>query len=255
MRILYINPVGENPKLQEEFVEYLNAHKGPDTEITVESLGQAPHSLESYYYLSLIAPDLLRRIKQAENEGYDAVVTGCFCDPAMDACKEICEHMVVVGVMESAVHIAAQLAPRFSILSASLKSVQDFRDNLGKYGLSGRLASFRTLDIPVVDLMSDPSITARRMGQEVSLAISQDKAEAVILGCTLQLGHYKELQREHGVPVIDAALAGLYAAEHLVSVRDRSGWYTSKISSYAPTPKGELASMGLDKYYNIEGLF
>jgi len=255
-RILYIDPVGEKPAVQASLRAYLSAAAAPDSaEIEVTSLGQAPPSLETYYYLALIAPELLRRIKLAEREGYDAAIIGCFCDPALDAAKEICERMVVVGVMEAALQIASLLAPRFTILAAQHKSVQDFRDNLGKYGLTGRLASFRSLDIPANDLLNDPALVAQRMREEITWAIEEDQAEAIILGCTLQLGHYQQLQREFGLPVIDAALAGLKVAEHLIAVREACGWYTSKISSYAPVPQGELAAWGLAQHYGVADLF
>jgi allantoin racemase len=255
-RILFIDPVGEKPEVQNEISEYLNRYKLEGyAKIDVGHLGKAPHVLEYYLYLSLIGPALLKRVKQAELEGYDAAIIGCFCDPALDAAKEICDKMVVVGVMEAAVNIASFLAPRFSIIAALQKSVQDFRDNMHKYGLNGRLASFRCLDLSAGDLMADPNATEKLMRREIRKAIEEDGAEAILLGCTLQLGHFQELGREFGVPVIDAVLAGLRTAEHLISIRDSCGWYTSKRCSFKTPPKGELASWGLEDFYNLNGMF
>jgi allantoin racemase len=246
-RIIYIDPVGEKPLVQAAIKEHLNRYADEDyVEIEVTHLNMAPPVLEYYYCLSLIAPKLLRKIKQAELDGFDAAIIGCFCDPALDAAKEICENMVVVGVMEASVHIACFLAPRFSILAAQQKSVQVFRDNLIKYGLKDRLASFRSLGISAADLMEDSNKTAERMRREIRLAIDEDGAEAVILGCTLQLGHFQELQKEFGIPVIDATLAALKMAESLINVRDSLGWYTSKIRNYITPSKGELAFWGLE---------
>lgn len=244
-RILYIDPVGEKPLVQAAIKEHLNRYAAEDyAAIEVTHLDKAPPVLEYYYYLALIAPKLLHRIKQAELDGFDAAIIGCFCDPALDAAKEICENMVVVGVMEASVHIASFLASRFSILAAQQKSVQDFRDNLIKYGLKDKLASFRSLGISAAELMKDSNETAERMRKEIRLAIDEDGAEAVILGCTLQLGHFQELQKEFGIPVIDAPLAALKTAESLISLRDDFGWYTSKICSYLTPSKEELASWG-----------
>ena len=250
-RILYIDPVGEKPLVQAAIKEHLNRYVAEDyAEVQVTHLDRAPLVLEYYYCLSLIAPKLLHKIKQAELDGYDAAIIGCFCDPALDAAKEICEKMIVVGVMEAAVHVASFFAPRFSILAAQQKSVQDFRDNLNKYGLRDRLASFRSLGISAAELLENSQATAERMRQEIRLAIDEDGAEAVILGCTLQLGHFQKLQKEFWIPVIDASLAALKTAENLVNIRDSFGWYTSKVCSYLTPSKDELASWELeDEYY------
>jgi allantoin racemase len=249
-RILYIDTVGEKPEEQAGIKEYLNKHLSEDCEpIEVTSLGNAPLNMEYFTYLAFAGPEIVRIVRQAENKGYDASIIGCFCDPALDAAKEACDRMVVVGVMEAAVHLASYLAPKFSIIAARWKSVADFQVNLDKYGLSNRLASFRSLDVRVEDLQSDCNATHDRMSQEIKIAIEKDAAEAIILGCTLQMGHYTELQKEFGVPVIDVQLAGLLLAEQLIDARDKFGWYTSKICSYITPPKGVLTSMGLaDKY-------
>lgn len=254
-RILYIDTRGEDPREQGPISEYLNGCRGEGyAPIDVASLGPAPFSLEYYTYLALVGPDILRVAKQAEKDGYAAAIIGCFCDPALDAAKEMCEQMVVVGVGEAAMHLASYLAPKFSIISARRKSVADFEMNLGKYGLTNRLASFRSLDVCVEDLQADDGVTHTRMREEIRRAVEEDGAEAIILGCTLQMGHYDKLQKEFGVPVIDVQLAGLLLAEQLIEARDRYNWYTSKLCSYITPPKGELAGLGLSKKYGIEEL-
>ena len=124
-----------------------------------------------------------------------------------------------------------------------------FQVNLDKYGLSNRLASFRSLEVRVEDLQRISNVTHNRMREEIKIAIEEDGAEAIILGCTLQMGHYSELQTEFGVPVIDVQLAGLLLADQLIDARNKYGWFTSKICSYITPPKGVLTSQGLaDKY-------
>ena len=93
------------------------------------------------------------------------------------------------------------------------------------------------------------------MREEITIAINEDLAEAIVLGCTLQLGHFSELQKEFSVPVIDPILAGLKGAEQLIALRDNFGWYTSKICTYAGPPNHEIHDWGLVEKYNLEGLF
>jgi allantoin racemase len=65
------------------------------------------------------------------------------------------------------------------------------------------------------------------------------------LGCTLEIGFYRELEAEIGVPVIDPSIAALKAAEHAALLKCDFGWKPSrKWGSEAP-PEREVAEFGL----------
>jgi len=81
-KILWINPVG-TPVFDGEMLRLFEAERLPDTEVEVRSLERGPHHLEYHYYGALVLPDTLHLIKEAEREGFDAVVVGCFYDPGL----------------------------------------------------------------------------------------------------------------------------------------------------------------------------
>lgn len=254
-KILFINPVGCDI-LDKETEDYLKQYKEDDTEVFVESLDFGlPWHLEQSYLEVLIAEKLLHRIKRAELEGYDACVIGCYYDPFLEEAREICEKMIVTAPAEAAMHIGTTLASSFSVLVVRRKTIPEMKDNVYHHGYQKYLASFRSLEIGVRQLQVDPEYTKQRMREEIKKAIDEDGAEAILLGCTVQLGFFDELQKEFQVPIIDANIAPLKYAEFLCNLRDKAGWYTSKKCRYeSPVPE-EIRSWGTDRYFGIEDIW
>ncbi|MGC9530215.1 MAG: aspartate/glutamate racemase family protein [Candidatus Bipolaricaulaceae bacterium] len=253
-KILWINPVGTD-LFDHPIEEFLLAAKGPETQLDVVSLDRGPLHLEYHYYEALILADTLHRVRRAEREGYDAAVIGCFYDPGLREAREIAERMVVTAPAESAMHIASTLGHTFSILVGRKKWIPKMHENVVQYGFTDRLASFKSLELGVYDFQRDPAETARRLREAAKSAVEEDRAEAIILGCTIEFGFYQELQAELGVPVIDAVVAPLKYAEFLVELRERFGWSHSKVYGYQSPPRSEIAGWELEKQFGIPGLW
>lgn len=247
MKVLYIEPVvSETVDLWER---YLSKFKGPETELEVTSLTEGPRHLEYYSYGSLVVPKILKIIKEAEKENFDAAVIGCFYDPGLRESREIAEKLVVTAPAEAAMHIAVTLGQRFSIIVGRTKWIPLMRENVIKYGFQDHLASFQPIGMGVLDLQTDPRETKRRIVQAAEKAIEQDGAEVIILGCTHQFGFYQELQGILGVPVIDAALAAFNYAEFLVDLRNKHGWYFNKKNEYQSPPYEEIEAWKLSDLF------
>src|SRR5450756_2504236 len=128
--------------------------------------------------------DTLYLIRQAENDGVDAAVIGCFYDPGLREAREITERMVVTAPAEASMHIASTLGHTFSIIVGRNKWIPQMHENVVKYGFRDRLASFKSVDLGVYDFMKDVNETNRRLTAAAREAVEQDRAEVVILGCT-----------------------------------------------------------------------
>lgn len=253
-KILFIDPVGTD-LFDQPIQEFLETAKAPETELDVVSLKRGPMHLEYHYYEALVLADLLHVVRQAELDGYDAAVIGCFYDPGLHEAREITEHLVVTAPAEAAMHIATTLGHTFSILVGRKKWIPKMHENVVKYGFSSQLASFKSLDLGVYDFQKDPKETARRMRAAAKEAVEKDGAEVIILGCTIEFGFYKELQEEFQVPVIDAVLAPLKYAEFLVDLRNRFDWSHSKVYGYQSPPQEEIKSWKLEEQYGTSGLW
>ncbi|AEG60369.1 aspartate/glutamate racemase family protein [Desulforamulus ruminis] len=253
-RVLFLNPVGHD-QWDQAVKDVLMEAKRDTTEVEVLSLLRGPHHLEYQYYEALVGPDMLHALKFAENGGFDAVVIGCFYDPFLHAAREIVDKMIVTAPCEAGVQIASTLGNRFSIIVGRKKHIPAMRRNVYEYGFKDKLASFRSLDLAVLELHTDEAATQERLKKEAFKAVEEDGAEVILLGCTVQLGFYKELQQELGVPVIDAVLAPFKHAEYLLDMKNRFGWSHSKKGGYEKPRVEEMINWGLEEQYFIQGLW
>ena len=251
-KILFINPVGHTD-FDAPIERYLNQYKREKTTVEVKSLSRGPHHLEYHYYEALIGPEMLQMIKAYEEKGYDAAVIGCFYDPFLHEAREIVEKMVVTAPAEAALHIAATLGNKFSIIVGRKKHIPVMEENVIKYGFKDKLASFKDLEMGVLDFQQEVKETEKRIMEKARAALEEDLAEVILLGCTIQFGFFAELQQKLGVPVIDAVLAPFKYAEFLVELKNKFNWQHSKIYGYEKPPVDEMEKWGLVK--GEQGLF
>lgn len=213
------------------------AHAG--TEIVAITSSMGPVSIEGFYDEVFAVPGLLVEIAKAEREGADAIVIACFDDTGLDAARALAA-IPVIGICEAAVSTAAFIAQRFSIVTTMERSRLPVEHLVHRYGMGSR-CKVRAADVPVLSL-EDPNSNARdRLRSEISAALKDDRAEAIVLGCAGMADLTAALRQEFGVPVIDGVAAAVKQAESLVA----QGLSTAKRGAYAtPVSKtyhGDLA--------------
>ena len=253
-KIRYIKPAAYDT-VNAQLKKYLEEYKDENTVVEVVSMPRGPHNLEYVYYQNIASLEILRAVKQAEKDGCDAAIIACFDDPALVAAREIGEKIFVTGPAESSMQLASTLGGKFSIIVGRDKWVPQMMDNVHRYGHTHKLASFRSLGLGVLQLHQDEAVTARRMREEIRKAITEDKAEVIILGCTMQFGFYKELQQEFGLPVIDVMLAAFKHAEMLAEMKRKMGWFTSKTCTYASPQSSEIKEWNLPADYGMGNIW
>ena len=93
--------------------------------------------------------------------------------------------------------------------------------------------------------LEDPNSGGRKkIRDEVALALSEDRSEAIVLGCAGMVHFAKELSEEFQVPVIDGVTSAVKLVESLVSL----GLQTSKRNGYAfPRAKTYLGRFQKDQ--------
>lgn len=95
-RILWVNPGEPSVNLNDEFRQLLTREKETSTEVDVVSTGRGPRDLEYRYYEALVIPDTLHLLRQAEKDGIDGAVIGCFYDPGVEEAREL-TNLIVIG--------------------------------------------------------------------------------------------------------------------------------------------------------------
>ena len=236
MKIRVIVPVTTREFVATTRPQYAAAAR-PDTEISVVGLDRGPASLESDYQDALAVPDILAKVRAAEAEGMDAVIIDCMADPGLSPAREIAS-IPVIGPAQTAMHLAAILAHRFSVITVLERDIP-LIDRLARlYGLEGSLASARPVNIPVLELDTDRERLMEALVEQSARAVAEDGAHIIFPGCTGMKGLAQQVEqalaeRGYAVPVIDPSLAALKLAEGLVDV----GLSHSKRTYPAPPPK------------------
>ncbi|MBB4277425.1 aspartate/glutamate racemase family protein [Rhizobium mongolense] len=231
MRILLVNP-NTTASMTEKAAIAARAVAATGTDIIAATSRMGPVSIEGHYDGALAIPGLLMELKERQEAGYDAAVVACFDDTGLDAARAFA-NVPVLGLCESAVATAGFLAQRFTVVT-TLERSRVLIDNLvRRYGMGGR-AKVRASDIPVLELENEASGAIGKLRAEIEKALSEDGAEAIVLGCAGMTDLARDLQEIYGVPVVDGVAAAVKQAEALVSL----GLSTSKRGSYAsPLPK------------------
>jgi len=222
MRILYILPGSlSRTELGVKEVDrrraILQRLSAPGTEVDIVDVPEGPGSIESAYEEYLSVPGTLRHVQEAARQGYAGAIIGCFGDPGLDAARELVE-MPVVGPAEASMLLACTLGHRFSVVTVLESVVPSLRHLARRVGVTEKLASVRAVDIPVLDLGKDRERSINRIIALGRRAVSDDGADALVLGCMSMgfLEAHKTIATEVGVPVVNPVYAGLKMLEALV---------------------------------------
>lgn len=234
MRIFVINP-NSSASVTRHIRRALEEVKRSDTELTVVNPDAGPISIESQYDRELVKPLVLDLVRQAGDEGYDAIVIACFSDPGLDAAREIAE-IPVVGIEEATLHMAAMLGHKFSPVTAFPIHVptRDLHARMG--GFEHAYASTVVTDMSVLEMDANPDKTKQRILDVARRAIEEDGAEVIVLGCAGLSGYAKDIEAELGVVVLDPTAVALKVAELFADL----GLRHSKVARFATPPIKEI---------------
>lgn len=114
-------------------------------------------------------------------------------------------------------------------------------ENISKtVGVSGKLASIRYVNIPVLEL-EDKERLKNALFEEMMKAIQLDKTHALVLGCTGFMGLASVLQEQlkqngYDVPVIDPVFAATKMLETLITM----GIAQSRLTYMTPLTKQRI---------------
>jgi allantoin racemase len=231
MRILVINP-NTSEEMTQDIGREARQYARPDTEIETVCPTWGPRSIEGHYEEELAAVAMLEVIRERASE-FDGVVIACYGDPGLAAAREI-SPVPVVGIAEASMLMACTVAHSFSIVTV-LPRVRPLLENTVRlHGLESRCASIRTTPLSVLDCERDPEAAGREIVKAARLAIDEDGAEAICLGCAGMGPLDKTVEAQVGVPVLDGVACAVKLVEGLVDY----GLSTSRAAAFKePEPK------------------
>jgi len=194
----------------------------PGCEVEVVFLDRGPASIESEYEEVLAAPGVVARAKEAEAQGAAAIVVSCVLDPGVPAAREQVS-IPVLGPAQVSMQVASMLSPNFSIVTVLDRLIPPLLGLVRLYGQSDRLASMRSIQVPVLDLRRSAAQVVEALVSTSIQTLEEDNAYTIILGCTALSGMGRAVQeqlfqRGYDVPVVDPTLTAIKVAAALVNL-------------------------------------
>jgi len=225
MKLLYLIPgvMHSSPLGLEEMERrraILQSHAFPGTTVDVADADSGPESIESIYEEYLSIPATVERAVQAQAEGYDGILLGCYADPGIDALREMLT-IPVAGPFESSCFTAMTLGHRFSILTVTPDMCPVLAAEFEAKGGAGRkLAGVRAIDLDILSLRDDPDLLKERLFAAAEQSIRTDGADTLVLGCISLAfaGMDRALEDAFGVPCVNPILTALKQCEGCVSM-------------------------------------
>ena len=197
-----------------------------DTEIISVEPNIGPESIEGYYDEAFCIPGLIEEINN--NINADGYIIACFDDTGLDAVRSITDKPVI-GIGEAAYHVASIVSGNFSVITTLSRSINPLKHNLKKYGLFEKCVSISAIEVPVLDLEEISNDNLDKLNKGIEKTILEDNSEAIILGCAGMSNLAKDLELNHGLPVIEGVSSAVVLIEGLINLQIK----TSKIGSYA----------------------
>ncbi|MEU6661881.1 aspartate/glutamate racemase family protein [Streptomyces sp. NPDC046821] len=231
MRILVVN-VNTTASMTESIGAQAASVASPGTEIVPLTPPFGAESVEGNYESYLAAIAVMEAVR-AYPHPFDAVIQAGYGEHGREGLQELLD-VPVVDITEAAASTAQFLGHRYSVVTTLDRAVPLIEDRLKLAGLTDRCASVRASGMSVLELESNEEAAVEAIVEQAALAVEQDKAEVICLGCGGMAGLTEQVVKRTGVPVVDGVAAAVTIAESLV----RLGLTTSKVRTYAtPRPK------------------
>jgi allantoin racemase len=233
-RILWVNPVGSDA-FDRGTIELIDAIRRPAFEPVVRSLAVGPPHLEYHTYEHEALGPMLELVREADEEGFDGAIIGCFYDGGLRELREIAR-MPITGMAEAALALAATMGHRVSIIVGRRKWIPKMTDNAILYGHGQRLASCRSVEMGIPEVAADPDGFFDACIREARRAVADDGAEVVVLSEIANPAFWERCRREVDFPIVDPGVACWKWAEMAADVYRTAGYSHSKVGGYEAPP-------------------
>ena len=209
-------PPEERKRREDTALGYASA----EVEVGIVSVKASPHYIgNAPDLLGLAVPPFIDAFREAEKQGYDAVVPLGTLDLGVDAGRCVVD-IPVVGPSESMLHIASMLGRRFGILM-----YHDFVLPLGyrmveRFNMMHKVVGWRTCGFELPDIVANRDTVVNNFVDKAKELIKLGADVILPMGITQCPVHIKPdwLMKELGVPVVEGIGAPIRLAAMLVSL-------------------------------------
>lgn len=226
MRILFIRPIiSDRPDYLEE--DIIKEFASIGTEVVARRIKYGPSSIENEYDLCYSAPFVVEEAIKGEADGFDGIISYCFGNPGVDACREAVT-IPCLGSGEASVAMALAVGRKIGIVTILPNILPMIEKQNAEYIGIGKIVSIRSADLPVLSIAENSDTALLKLFEESKKCIKEDGADVIVLGCTGFAGYASKIQtklEEEGyfVSVLDPAGTSIRMMESLIACNAKHG--------------------------------
>ena len=233
IRVAFV--IGEYPpEERRRREEVVLSYATPEIEIGIISTPASPyiHGM-SPTDIQMAAPSFIEAFREAERQGYDAVVPLGMLDLGVDGGKSAVD-IPVIGPFEASFHIASLLGDRFGLIVYHPRTIPFTRAMARRHQMESKIAGIRSVGFSLPDIAANRDQMVQNFVAHARALIDEDGAEVIIpMGITQCPVHIKPdwLQEQLGVPVVEGFGAPIRMAALLAGLglkQSRVRWPKSK---------------------------
>ena len=234
-RINFINPFGTTA-YDDLIKETLSHYAMDDTKLEVTHLEGCPSDMDYFYPKHIVEAALFEAVKKSEEDGFDAVISGCCYDPGVMVARELV-NIPVVGPFEASLSMLSYYGRTAVIVTDHVKAGAQMKDNVKLYGASDRILGLDVINWYVKDMVKDTASVAQDVVEVTAKSIEKSGAEVVILNCTIIAASYQRYLMNGGTPapfpILNPNLMALSMAENLANLHQKGSYQVSRLGYYA----------------------
>jgi allantoin racemase len=244
-KINFINPFGTHA-YDEIIHKTLTHYAAEGTELVITHLEGATADPDYFYPKHMMEMSLYEAIMRSQEQGFDAVISGCCYDPGVRVGRELVD-IPVIGPMEASLQMAPYFGRSVAIVTDHRKACEYMRDYAKVTGLDGNIRGFEVINWYIRDMIKDAEAVGRDVIEVARRTVEKTGAEAIILNCTIIAACYQTYLINGGapadVPVINPNLMALKMAEPLADLRQSNAYQISRVGYYQQPPAGYYQSV------------
>ncbi len=170
--------------------------------------------------IQMVTPTFIEAYRQAEREGYDAVVPLGTLDIGVEGGKSAV-NIPVVGPTEAILHVASAVGDSIGMIVYHEWFIPTMKALVRHYGMEPWIAGWGAVGFDLPDIADNHDAVVERFVAEARRLIDEEGADVIVpLGITQCPVHIEPdwLQKELGVPVVEGIGAPIRFAAMMVSL-------------------------------------
>jgi Asp/Glu/hydantoin racemase len=223
----------------------------PGTEVYITGIPVMVRDIENWRHLQYLQNiQTLKNMRLAQEQGYDAFVIGCTLDVGLFEGRGMLD-IPVIGISESAYHVAMQLGRKFAVVTSSSAFPEVYAEQVARYGVGARYMDrpyiLHASEEEIALSLVNPTPMIERFKLQAQRAI--DDGASVIIPAPAFLSTLASragLKEMNGAVILDTVSIALKQAEMMVALHT-IGLHPSRQIGVFCKPSGEFEAESINR--------